>query len=278
VFLVINVIIKLIGGFALLFATASTGLAETVYISHCLAGCPLGAAATNDLVVRNLYAISINNQSQVADWAAYRVIPGAVGVASLLPRQWQSDNLLENGLQLPDLGQEMPSASSPDQTNSEESSYRISDVMLNSEDRGRLVPMSSFAGTPYWQDLNLLSNMAALTNDMRQGPWSRMDQAINGLALDEGELFVLSGPIYQIAGLLSPEAASTSTRPSAFYKVVASRDGRVSVFVFDQDLPPHVRFCDQRLELDQVEQMTGLDFFPQQPLWPMASLDQHLGC
>lgn len=53
--------------------------AQTVHIAHCLAGCPEGAPAANEIVVRQLFAASLNYQTGLADWVAYRVLPGTVG-------------------------------------------------------------------------------------------------------------------------------------------------------------------------------------------------------
>lgn len=273
-----KIITKLFCVLVLTFVVSGSPQAQTIHISHCLAGCPVGASANNDLIVRNLYAISINSQTRVADWAAYRLIPGTVGVASLLPREWQAEPLLDDGLQPLELVEGSGETGQAVQINDQELSYRVNEFTLNSADRGRLVPMSSFAGTPYWPDLNLLSNMAALTNDMRLGPWSRLDQSINQLVGDRDELFVITGPIYQIERALSEASSSINSLPSAFFKLVANLDGQVSVFVFAQDLQPHVRYCDQRSELDEVERLTGLKFFPAQAHWPLGSLDQKLGC
>ena len=70
-----------------------------IHIAHCLQGCPAGTPDSNEIVVRHLYAVSINAGSQLADWVSYRVLPDSIGVASLLPREWQTDQLARNGAQ-----------------------------------------------------------------------------------------------------------------------------------------------------------------------------------
>ncbi|MEQ8955791.1 MAG: hypothetical protein RL120_16790, partial [Gammaproteobacteria bacterium] len=56
--------------------------------------CPAGAPASNEIVVRHLFAAAINSQTGIADWVAYRVLRDSLGVASLLPRYWAQDSLL----------------------------------------------------------------------------------------------------------------------------------------------------------------------------------------
>lgn len=164
------------GSCILTLMTAPALSAQTVHIAHCAAGCPTGAPAANETVVRHLFAASINYQTGLADWIAYRVVPGSVGIASLLPREWQVDDLLAQGIT-----EEIaatPGFVQPDLSNLQDRDYRITEFIINPEDRGRLVPMSSFAGTPYWDGLNYLSNMAPIPVGLRLGPWSRLDQAV----------------------------------------------------------------------------------------------------
>lgn len=56
---------------------------------HCLFGCPLGAPATNDTIVREIYTLSSNDLTKVADWVAYRVTPTSIGSSG--ERTWQAD-------------------------------------------------------------------------------------------------------------------------------------------------------------------------------------------
>ncbi len=248
--------------------------AQTVHIAHCLAGCPEGAPAPNEIVVRQLFAASINYQSGLADWVAYRVLPGSVGVASLLPREWLPEELLTQ-----QSAQEVaaePRFMQPDISNLQDRDYRITEVIINPEDRGRLAPMSSFAGTPYWDDLNYLSNMAPLPAALRLGPWSRLDQAINELASRIGDVFVVSGPLPMGADLDSGATARNGI-PAAFYKFVATASAN-AVFIFPSTSAVHSSFCDREASLDRLQELSGLDFLPGVGQTGNESLYGLLGC
>ena len=38
-----------------------------IHTFHCLHGCPMGTAATNDLIVREIYTLSSNDRTKFAD-------------------------------------------------------------------------------------------------------------------------------------------------------------------------------------------------------------------
>ena len=262
--------------FSLLVATIAN--AQTVHISHCLAGCPVVAESTvienSELIVRQLYVASINALNGLANWQAYRVLADSVGVASLLPRVWFEDSLVSRGaaqLEVIDsaklIEQDVP-------IDAEERSYQLGGINLLSEDQGRLVPMSSFAGTPYWSELNFLSNMAALPFELRAGSWSRLDQAINELVDKIGEVYVISGPIYSGH---EKEMIESAVKPSAYFKVISTPES-LSAFIFDRNVRQHVSFCDQVSTLELIEAATGLTLFPQRENAIAATLHAQLTC
>jgi len=261
----------------LLLLSAANGIAsgmENLHISHCLQGCPSGTPDSNEVIVRHLYAVSINAETRLADWVSYRILPGSIGVASLLPRDWQTDQLSRSGVRLEELGGEDSTLVQPNLGNQPESVYRISEFSVNAGDRGRLVPMTAFAASSYWSDLNLLSVMSFMKSDLRLESWARLDQAVNALVVDEGELTVIAGPIYgSNAG-----SGGANSIPEAFFKVVANEKGELATFVFAQDLPVHASYCAQMSDLETVERATGLTLFPEADAWPAGSLAQRLGC
>ena len=76
--------------------SASTTAAHEIVIVHCLDGdCPTGALETNVTVVREIYALSNNAQTKLADWVAYRVTNQTIGTSNSLDRNWQNDDLLD---------------------------------------------------------------------------------------------------------------------------------------------------------------------------------------
>ena len=236
------------------------GYGQTIHISHCMASCPQGSVTNNEIVVHHLYAAEINKNNGLADWVAYRVLQGSIGIASLLPRWWQQDELLPQSItRESDIS--FPVFDQPDLSNEQDRDYRVNEVVFTSEDRGRLAPMTSFADTPFWEELNNLSNMAPLPTNLRAGAWANLEQAINELTETEEELYVVSGPLYEIEETLNTRSL-VGSQPSRYFKIVATEDNYAS-FVFDADLPIHAKYCDQIDTINAIQQFSGLSLFPE---------------
>ncbi len=245
---------------------------QNIHISHCFSACPRGDGE-NQIVVRHLYASEINRFSGIADWVAYRILPETIGVASLLPRYWKRDGLLpDNQLEI---GSNVLAVEQPDLRDAQDRDYRVNEFVLNSDDRGRLTPMTSFADTPYWDDLNYLSNMAPLPSDLRLGAWSRLDQAINELSSSDGPIYVVSGPIYR-SGEFELEKHYREP-PERYFKIAATAQA-YAAFVFEAELPIHADFCSQLETIDEIQELIDVSIFPDLESMLVPDLFASLGC
>ncbi|GJM13888.1 MAG: endonuclease [Pseudohongiella sp.] len=208
-------------------------------------------------MLRPIYALSYNTRNKVADWAAYRVTAGTIGIASSLSRAAVLDDFVEETLTPIDF------------QNSEE-------VGLT---RGQLVPLVNFAGTPYWREVNYMSNAVARSRNLSQGAWYGLEWSIRNLVNRESEVYVLTGPIFRQTPLVASLNTQTPHRvPDAFFKIVVSANDEASAFIFDQDLAVHVHHCENRASIEQIESATGLEFFPENARLVSGSLDTSLGC
>jgi len=258
---------------------AGACFAEQVHIAHCKNGCPVStvinsasaSAGQSEIIVRHLYAASIS-PSGLAEWVSYRVLPETVGVASLLPRYWRLDELsrVANALES-EVGQSTLIVQA-DLSNSQDRDYRTNEATLLEKDRGRLVPMTSFAGTPYWDELNYLSNMTLLPTALRTGAWSRLDQVVNELAQAGSNFHVISGPVYS-----NKLKGGIGVAPALFFKVIAGTDG-LAAFAFPSTIKSQSTFCDYSLSLAEVSSVSGLDFFPNSINSLPEDLLADLGC
>ena len=257
--------------FAALMLLANKSVAEQVFIDHCMHGCPVRENGADTLVVRHLFASSMND-SGLVEWVAYRVFADTVGVASLFPRSWQAERLLEAAAQSAPQLDSSPRFVQPNLENSQDSEYRVNEIRLLADDRGRLAPMTSFANTPYLNELNLLSNMSPLPPDLRLGAWSRLDQAVNEESVGGGDYYIVSGPV--VADSEATPGRNTSTQ---FFKVIA-RDEQLATFLFPSDIAPHISYCQFQSSLAELEELTLIDFFPTYDSAWTEDLAQELGC
>lgn len=234
---------------------------QIVHIAHCMADCPSGAPPNNEIVVHQLYTASVNSDSGLADWVAYRILGESVGVASLLPRQWKQDQLLPDNAGMEPGDSQGRRLTQEAVISQSDRSYRINEYIFDPDDRGRLAPMTSFASTPYWEELNNMTNMAPIPSELRTGSWARLEQAVNEFAETEGELYVISGPLYEISEPFSLRTTGFGGQPSAYFKVVATLE-RHAAFIFSSELGLNARYCAQQNTLQRIEQLSGLKLFP----------------
>ncbi|MCI5107048.1 MAG: DNA/RNA non-specific endonuclease [Pseudomonadales bacterium] len=232
--------------------------AQNLRIVHCLYGCPEGAPAANQLLLRPIYALSYNSQHKSADWVAYRVTAETVGIASSLSRNARTDDYME------------------EQTldNSDFSSAAELDMV-----HAHYAPLVNFAGTPYWDDVNFLSNAVARSASLSQGAWYGLNWAVRNLVNREAEVYVLTGPLYDQdqPGIRLP-IDKPHRIPDGFYKLVVTPQGEAAGFRFSQDTSAGIHHCNLRASIAELEAATGLRFFPGRNRPLSETLYSSLGC
>ncbi len=255
--------------------------AQNIAIVHCQGSCPSyssGLSATRaNMVVHNLYAAGLNGDTGMADWVAYRLTKEAIGIASLLPRFWQPDELVRRS-GIGELAEAEALGFSLAEISSSGNPYGgVNEPLGNIEERARLAPMTSFAKTPYWRELNNLSNRVSMPTPLRRGPWLQLEQTLNQIVSEENSLGVISGPLFLIDQPLNTASNSANLSPAAYFKVVVADSGIVA-FVFSEDLSQAERFCEHQAEWEQIELMSGLDLFPESNPVISVQLLSELGC
>jgi endonuclease G, mitochondrial len=122
---------------------------------HCLYGCPIGAPAANDIAVREIYTLSSNDLTRMADWVAYRITTETIA-KSKGTRQWQPDPWL-----------------AADET-LKPTDYDDASAALHI-DRGHQAPLAAFSGSPNWADTNFLSNITPQGSALNEGSWQWLE-------------------------------------------------------------------------------------------------------
>lgn len=276
-----GVLTLLLGGLLLGTASIASVDAQTIAVTHCQGACPTYsssvAARQSNVVIHHLYAAGVNGRTALPDWVAYRLSANAVGVASLLPRTWQPDHLVRFS-PLEDIAQAGEEEVRLSKIISETSNpYGGSPVQVEPENRARLAPITSFAATPYWSELNNFSNMVPMPASLRLGPWLQLEQQLNRLVVDRGDLYVITGPLY-LNSILSLSPSSTDLEPAAYFKLIADDSG-IAAFLFAQDTDRFSDYCSQTSSLAEIQAMADLEFFPnRRQVQQSTALLASLGC
>ena len=236
-----------------------------IHIVHCYRGaCPTGAPLSNDLIIREIYALSSNDETKLADWVAYRVTRETMGSTADLNRRWQTDEFLDEDETL-----EAGSGARDDYQGAHAAHHY---------DRGHQAPLASFAGTPFWRSTNIYSNITPQSADLNEGPWVALEEAVRDLAWARREIYVLTGPLYEHPMPALDNAGERHSVPSGYWKLVMDGSGNSAGFIFDQATPRGDDFCDHAAVLVEIEQRTGLDLIGDGLSWAGGDLRSALGC
>lgn len=122
----------------------------------------------------------------------------------------------------------------------------------------------------------LLTNICAQAEKLNTGSWNKLETKCRNLAEKYGCIYVVTGPLF-ISG--QPSAYMGKSRiaiPDAFYKVVLCMEGTPKAigFIYANTNEPH-NMQDAVRTVDQIEQMTGIDFFPLLPNEVEDEIESH---
>lgn len=232
----------------------AAGAPPEIHCKHFFYGYPLGAPATNDLIIREIYALSSNDETKFADWVTYRFDADTVTGDVETTRNWQTDPWLDDAETL---------EAKPDD-------YLNAYSVLKT-DRGHQAPLASFKGTPYWADTNYYSNITPQKSDLNQGPWEKLEGKERGLASNGYTVYVMTGPLYEREMPPLPKADEAHRVPSGYWKIVAVQEGddassiHLAGFIFDQDTTRNEPILNHLVTVDEIERRSGLDVMRELP-------------
>ena len=240
------------------FAATAGADSANLHTFHCIYGCPVGAPANDDLIVREIYTLASNPVTKLADWVAYRITPQTIGPSQ--DRVWSADPWL-----------------APDET-LDPNDYDGASAALHI-DRGHQAPLAAFSGTPFWLETDILSNITPQASALNQGAWQRLEAREMALSQSENTaVYVLTGPLFERVMAALPAGPPLQRVPSGYWKVVATADGRATAFLFDQQTQRDADYCATRVSVTTITLRSRLLLFPgpETPKW--KPLDAELGC
>ena len=260
---------SLVIGLILLCSLSSVSALEIHSPTHCLGGCPSGVPSSNDLIFRRPYITSTNDLTKMADWVAYKFSKQSIG--KIYNPELRTDPLLHSNETL------------------EPYDYNKSKQLIGYRPMS-LVPFASFAATPYWKDIEYLSNVVPVAIDIVKGAWSSIEVKERELVSKDEILaiYVMAGTIYEDAQPSLPNADETHIIPSGLWKIIAIKQGgkiKTASFLFSQKESRNADYCSLLTSIDVIEERTGLDFFHELSFsdqilieQTMPSLRSDIGC
>lgn len=226
-----------------------------IHCKHFFEGYPFGAPGTNDLIIRDVYAMSSNDDRKLADWVAYRLTIHEVDGDLGLDRNWKSDEWLDEDETL------------------EASDYKGAHA-AHGYQRGHQAPLGSFKNSLHASQTNFLSNISPQLGGLNMGPWAKLEDDERELVRAGNTVFVMTGPLYEREMPPLPNADESHEVPSAYWKVVivptGSRGFEHAAFIMDQNSDRGDDVLSKVVTIDEVEDRSGLDL-----LWELDDSEEN---
>ena len=133
-------------------------------------------------------------------------------------------------------------------------------------DRGHLVPAGDLKWDPEAMHQSfLMTNICPMHKALNEGGWAKLEEKVREWTARDSALLVFTGPV--VSENDTTLANGKVTVPSAYYKVIMApcvRPMRAIAFIYPNGHSGG-RLRQYAVSVDEVERMTGLDFFPTLP-------------
>lgn len=195
------------------------------------------------IVEHQYYTLCYNEKTEQADWIAYRLTKVNLENAKFKRR--------DNFKQDPDV---KTKSATPE------------DYKGSGYDRGHLAPAADFVWTKEGMSESFfMSNMSPQNPGFNRGIWKKLEERVRDWAKSNEEIYVVTGPIFK--GKSEKIGKNKVAVPDQYYKVILELTGKEVKgigFILDnkKSSEPLKTYA---LSIDQVEEVTGLDFFPSIP-------------
>lgn len=144
-------------------------------------------------------------------------------------------------------------------------SAKPSDYSRSGYDKGHLCPAGDMGfDHTAMEESFLMSNMSPQAPDFNRGIWKDLETQVREWARDEHKLYIVTGPIFKDdKGTIGADKVEV---PGYYYKVIYDPTDQPKMIAFVLPNEGSSRpITDFAVPADQVEQLTGFDFFSQLP-------------
>lgn len=159
----------------------------------------------------------------------------------------------------------------PDPALPEAAQAALADYRGSGYDRGHLAPAADFKADQGAMDESFyLTNVAPqVGNGFNRHLWARLEAAVRARARDGGEVFVVTGPVVVEGG--AAIGGGRVAVPAAFFKAVYDAEtGETLAWLAPNRAHRGVSYAAFAIPPEQLEALTGLDFWPGLPPPPDA--------
>jgi endonuclease G, mitochondrial len=195
-------------------------------------------STTHDIVRHKWFSLSYSEENEQAEWVAYE----------LTRERLNANFATRSNTFMPDPDVKTESATPRDYAGS-------------GYDKGHLCPAADMGFDSEAMDQTFyMSNMSPQKRVFNVGVWRELEENTRDWARRFRQLYIVTGPIFQ-KSVEKPIGFSKVTVPAYFYKVILAGEKSIA-FVIPNDKSDRP-LMDYATTIDNVERITGIDFFPQ---------------
>ena len=202
--------------------------------------------ATSERILKRMgYTVSFNSTHNIPNWVAWQL-----DKSRLAENESRTDDFLPD----PDLPQSK--------------AVTTNDYKRSGWDRGHMCPAAD--NRWHWkamQESFYMTNICPQNHNLNRGDWKELEEACRDWVQSEGKLYIVCGPILYKQQHQTIGKQHKVTVPEAFFKVVLSTSGKQpkAIGFIYQNASGNRKMSYYATTVDQVEHVTGIDFFPALP-------------
>ena len=198
-------------------------------------------AEANELIVtRANYELSYNEEHEQANWVYYTLETKQLKNCVKRDDSFKPDPMVLTG------------------------SADLEDYRATGYDRGHLLPAGDMKFEKQaMKDTFYLSNISPQPPAFNRGLWANLENLVRAWALRYSKVWIVTGPILH-KGLSKIGRVNDVSVPEEFYKVIIRKEGskyKGIGFIMQTSLP-HNFLAGYAVDINTVEKLSGIDFFP----------------
>lgn len=199
-------------------------------------------APARDIIRHTYYTLSYNETYEQANWVYYSLTDSMI----LNSREERGNNFKMDKLVVT-------------------TSAKSSDYTKSGYDRGHLCPAGDMGFNEIaMEESFFMSNISPQVPDFNRGIWKELESTVRKWAINERQVYVVTGPVFKNPkGSIGKEEVLV---PGYYFKIIFDPTDEPKMIAFvlpnekiDRPLTDYV------VKADEVEQLTGFDFFSQLP-------------
>lgn len=195
------------------------------------------------IVMHTGYTLSYNEEYEQPSWVAYELTREEVAGTFDRVDNFRPDKAIWTG------------------------SATLEDYKGSGYDRGHLAPAADFKwSAEAMDDTFYMSNMSPQVGQFNRGIWADLESVVRQMAVENGNIYIATGPVLS-DGPYKTIGKNRVAVPNYYYKVILDyNDDDIKAIGFILPNEKGANSVDfYAVTVDEVEEFTGIDFFPALP-------------